>query len=127
MEVAGLRIPMMRKKLIFPLVALLLAGCAAPHPALYRWDDYQKQVYESLKGDGTPAQQLTALQEQAEKARAKGQALPPGFRAQLGLLHLRLGDIADAKSNFEAEEAAFPEAKPYMDFLLKGMTEKKTS
>lgn len=105
--------------------ALVLAGCAAPKP-MYHWDDYQKQVYESLKGDGSsPNDQLAALQKQADVASAKGQALPPGFRAHVGLLKLRLGDGEGARASFEAEEAAFPESKPYMEFLLKGMREKK--
>jgi hypothetical protein len=103
---------------------LVTAGCAAPKP-MYHWDEYQKQVYESLKGDSTsPADQLAALQKQAEIARAKGELLPPGFRAQVGLLKLRLGDGEGARASFQAEEAAFPESKPYMDFLLKGMREK---
>jgi hypothetical protein len=100
--------------------AAALVGCAQPAKPLYHWDGYQRQVYEYLKRDGsTPTEQLAVMQAQAEKARAAGASLPPGFRAHLGLLHLQLGRTDEARGMFEAEKAAFPESKAYMDFLLK--------
>ncbi len=105
------------------LCALLLAGCAKPPATLYEWDGYQRQVYEYLNGDGKPqAEQLTVLQAQAEKARAGGRALPPGFRAHLGLLHIQMGSLDEARQMLEAEKLAFPESSPYMDFLLQRMS-----
>jgi hypothetical protein len=102
------------------LCTLLLAGCAKPPATLYQWDGYQRQVYEYLNGDGKPqAEQLTVLQAQAEKTRAEGRALPPGFRAHLGLLHIQMGSLDEARQLLEAEKLAFPESTPYMDFLLK--------
>ena len=71
---------------------------------------------------GTLARDVVTL---TKLAQAKGETLPPGFRAQVGLLKLQTGDSEGARTSFEAEEAAFPEAKPYMEFLLKGMREKK--
>lgn len=105
------------------LVASLmsLAGCAAnPRQGpLYHWGDYQRRLYEYLKGDETtPAEQLDALQAQAERARASGAALAPGFRAQLALLYLQLGRDGEATAMIEAEKAAFPESTLYMDFVL---------
>ncbi|MCH2000092.1 DUF4810 domain-containing protein, partial [Achromobacter xylosoxidans] len=44
---------------------------------------------------------------------------PPGFRAHLGMLYLKLGDGAKGLEQLEGEKAAFPESKPFMDFLLR--------
>ncbi|MBZ8141814.1 DUF4810 domain-containing protein [Rubrivivax gelatinosus] len=98
----------------------VLAGCATAPQPLYHWGDYQRQIYQSLNADDTsPQEQLQQLEQQAEKARAKGAALPPGYRAHVGLLMLRLGRDADAAAQFAAEKQAFPESTAYMDFLLR--------
>lgn len=102
-----------------------LAGCAAGPRPLYHWEGYQRQVYEYFKGDeSSPAEQLGIMQAQAEKARASGAALPPGFRAHIALLQLRLGRYDEARQMIEAEKAAFPESAHYMDFVLKSMGDK---
>lgn len=107
--------------LVLTLV-VLLGGCAQPGPRpLYHWEGYQRQLYQSLDRSANPEQQLAELQQQADKARAAGSALPPGFRAHLGLLNLQLGRDHEARRLLEAEKAAFAEATPYMDFLLKRM------
>lgn len=99
----------------------LLAGCAnkAP-PPLYLWEDFPKLQYETLLRVGvTPTEQVGAMEAQAEKARAAGAALPPGFRAHLGMLKLSAGDADQARQLWLGEKAAFPESTPYMDQLLK--------
>lgn len=97
-----------------------LTGCATAPQPLYHWGDYQRQIYQSLNADDTsPQEQLQQLLQQAEKARAANAALPPGFRAHVGLLMLRLGRDADAAAQFQAEKQAFPESTAYMDFLLR--------
>ncbi|MBK1688102.1 DUF4810 domain-containing protein [Rubrivivax gelatinosus] len=102
------------------VLAATLAGCATAPPTLYHWGDYQRQIYQSLNADdSSPQEQLQQLQQQAEKARAGNAALPPGFRAHVGLLMLRLGRDADAAAQFQAEKQAFPESTAYMDFLLR--------
>lgn len=106
--------------------ALTFVGCAQAPKALYHWEGYQRQVYEYLKGDGTtPGEQLLVMQVQVDKARGAGSALPPGFRAHLGMLHLQAGRLDEARQMLEAEKAAFPESTQYMDFLLKRFNEKK--
>jgi hypothetical protein len=100
----------------------LLVGCAQAPKPLYQWDGYQRQIYDHFKGDGSsPTEQLSVLQAQAEKSRAVGAALPPGFRAHMGLLYLQLGRAGEARQMLEAEKLAFPESTQYMDFLLKGL------
>ncbi len=105
------------------LVVAGLVGCAQPTKTLYHWEGYQRQLYEHFKGgSGTDSQeQLRLLQAQAQKAQGAGAALPPGFRAHVGLLDLNLGRPDEAKQQFEAEKVAFPESAPYMDFLLRRM------
>jgi hypothetical protein len=104
-----------------------LAGCAPAPKRLYHWEGFQDQLYEYFKADrSSPEEQLRILGAQVEKARARGAALPPGFRAHLAMLYLRLGRDGEAKQELEAEKLNFPESAPYMDFLLKRMTVPKT-
>ena len=99
----------------------LFAGCAHKAPApLYMWEAFPKMQYDTLLRPGaTPLEQVSAMEAQAEKARAAGAALPPGFRAHLGMLKLSAGDVDQARQLWQAEKVAFPESTPYMDQLLK--------
>ncbi len=100
-----------------------LTGCVQAPRNLYQWGGYQEQLYEHFKGDRrSPGEQVQWLEAQAQKARAGGTALPPGFRAHLGLMYLRLGREDEARQQLQAEKASFPESAQYMDFLLKRLT-----
>jgi len=104
-----------------------LVGCAPAPARLYHWEAFQGQLYEYFKADSSsPEDQLRILDAQAQKARASGAALPPGFRAHLAMIYLRLGRDGEAKQELEAEKANFPESAQYMDFLLKRMTAPKS-
>ena len=104
-----------------------LVGCAPAPKRLYYWEGFQGQLYEYFKADKSgPEEQLRILGAEVEKARARGAALPPGFRAHLAMLYLRLGRDGEAKQELEAEKASFPESAQYMDFLLKRMTAPKS-
>jgi hypothetical protein len=104
------------------VAATALAGCGHVGRPLYHWDGFQNQLYEHFKGQGAgPDDQLRALDAQAERARAAGAALPPGFRAHRAMVYLRMGRDDEARVQLEAEKASFPESAPYMDFLLKNM------
>lgn len=99
---------------------LALVGCATAPPPLYLWDSFPQQQYRVLLRDGTtPNEQIKTLEAQAEKARAANAALPPGFRAHLGMAYLDAGQPQQAQALWQAEKTAFPEASPYMDRLLK--------
>jgi hypothetical protein len=98
----------------------LMAGCVHQPPPLYHWGNFQRLQYDTLLTAGNPPLEQVALMEaQAEKARAAGTALPPGFRAHLGMLKLSAGDVDRARDLWQAEKSAFPESTPYMDQLLK--------
>jgi hypothetical protein len=104
------------------MLVLGLAGCAQPVKPLYHWDGYQRQIYEHLKGEvQDPAAQLQQLQTFSDRAKAAGNALPPGFRAHVALVQLKLGRDGEAMQMLTAEKSAFPESAPYMDFLLARM------
>ena len=98
-----------------------IAGCAnKARPPLYMWETFPKLQYEALLRAGVPPmEQVVVLEAQAEKARASGSALPPGFRAHLGMLKLSAGDAGRARELWMAEKASFPESSPYMDQLLR--------
>lgn len=98
------------------LGSLLLAGCNAPK-SLYQWESYQPQVYGYLKGE-SKEEQVTALERDLEKIKAKNGAVPPGYHAQLGLLYSSLGKDDQMMQQFRTEKALFPESAAYMDFLM---------
>lgn len=106
--------------------AILLAGCVTQAKPLYYWGDYQPAVYDYFKGDGSasPEEQIARLELTAQQAHSRGDALPPGFNAHLGLLYLKAGRLDQARQAFRTEEAEFPESKPYMDFFLVKLTPK---
>ena len=118
-------------RLVGPIAAIamgsVVAGCAQAPKQLYYWQGFQAQLYEYFKADSSsPEQQLRILHAQAQKAQASGAVLPPGFRAHLAMIYLRLGRDGEAKQELEAEKANFPESAQYMDFLLKRMTVPKS-
>ena len=49
--------------------------------------------------------------------RQKSKPLPPGWHAQLGYAYFQLGKLDQAKQEFEAEKAAFPQSAVFMDRL----------
>lgn len=97
-----------------------LAGCATQESApLYRWGGYQTEVYTYFKADGASTEeQLVVLETNLQNAEQAGQALPPGYRAHMGLLYASNGQMNQFKQALEAEKAHFPESSPFMDFLL---------
>lgn len=100
-------------------LSLLLAACETPK-TLYHWGTFPRQQYIALKHEGvSPDEQIRQLEAQAEKARGAAAALPPGFRAHLGMLHLGAGNPGRARELWQAEKEAFPESAVYMDSLLK--------
>ena len=103
-------------------LAALTAGCATSPGPLYQWGTFPRQQYDVLlRGGASPVEQIRAMEAHAVKVRAANAALPPGFRAHLGMLKLSLGDTQGAKAAWEAEKTAFPEATHYMDRLLKNV------
>ena len=102
------------------LSPLVLVACVQAPKQLYMWEGFPRQQYDVLRRDGvSPESQIQALEAHAEKARAANAALPPGFRAHLGMMHLASGNATAARQMFQAEKVAFPESAAYIDSLLK--------
>jgi len=97
-----------------------LSGCATKGPGpLYMWETFPRQQYDALLREGySPEAQIRLLEAHAEKARGANAALPPGFRAHLGMLYLDTGNPDRARELWKAEKTAFPESAGYMELLL---------
>ncbi|GAA7769849.1 DUF4810 domain-containing protein [Helicobacter pylori] len=110
----------LRKAAFLSAAGLVLAGCASGPKPLYQWEGYQTQVYQYLK-DGAKEEQVLALESGLDKMKAKGGSAPPGYHAQLGMLYLNLGKGDQMVKEFQTEKTLFPEATPYMDFLMRNV------
>ena len=106
------------------LFSALLAGCHTPPTNIYQWGDYQPVIYKHFKG-ASPEEQIGILEENLEKARASGTAVPPGFHAHLGMLYTSIGKNDQGMRELMTEKKLFPESAPYMDFLMNKTTKKE--
>ncbi len=97
---------------------LVLSGCASK--SIYYWGNYEDTLYDAYaspeKADADL--QIIRLEEDVQKAAAKGKPLPPGFHAHLGTLYYQTGDTEYAKRAFETEKDLFPESAVLMDRLI---------
>lgn len=109
----------MRSTIIGLSVAALsmLTGCATTTPPLYNWGPYESQVYAHFKGE-SPESQILVLEKHAAETQAKGQLLPPGFMAHLGLLYGKVGRDTEFAQALQREKQLFPESARYIDQLL---------
>lgn len=105
------------RSLFAPFLLLgLISGCAT-QPALYRWGDYDSQVYAHLKNTGSPEQQIAVL-EKALQTGNQTQNPGPGLHAHLGLLYGKLGQEDLMRKHWEIEKTLYPESAAYLDFLM---------
>ncbi len=107
------------RSLVAGALALLLSACASQQTELYNWGSYESQVYARFKNSSSPEQQIAMLEKDLQRASLTGRHLPPGFHAHLGLLYGESGRAADMRQQFETEKTLFPEAAPFMNFLLR--------
>ncbi len=86
----------------------LLSACVQQPKPMYSWQAYQPSVYAYLQDDGADhAVQAQALEQNIETARAANVELPPGFRAHLGMLYLKMGDGNKALEQLQGEKRPF--------------------
>ncbi|MBP1207514.1 hypothetical protein JOD97_005594 [Duganella sp. 1411] len=107
----------LKRAALLALAAGVLTGCATPPKTMYQWEGYQPQVYQYLKGE-SPDQQIAAMEKDLQTISAKGNNVPPGFHAHLGMLYSVAGKPDQVVAQFEDEKKLFPESAAYMDFLL---------
>lgn len=98
-----------------------LGGCAKPKaPDLYGWNGYEKNLDTYFRGDREPLDsQAKSMEADLENIRAAGKAIPPGYRAHLGLLYGKQGDAMRFHEHLESEKQLFPESETFIDFLLR--------
>jgi len=117
----GACVPQGVRVLAVCVLAGMLAACAQAPKPLYDWNAYPQSVYAYLKdAPEDAADPVQALEASAQ--RTNDAALPPGFRAHLALLYLKMGLGDKAALQLQAEKQAFPESAVFMDFLLRQMT-----
>ncbi len=105
-----------------------LTGCATGHkvPLLYSWNGYPDHVYDYLKSESSPQEQVLAMEQGIQKANAANRTVPPGYYAHLGLLYMNMGRTDQALVSWEHEKRLFPESKPYIDYLVNNMKKNKS-
>jgi hypothetical protein len=102
-------------------LALVLGGCAtqAP-PPLYGWNAYEKNLDTYFRNDRASLNtQAKLMEDDLQKMRAAGQVAPPGYRAHMGLLYGKQGDLVRFQEHLEAEKKQFPESETFIEFLLR--------
>lgn len=104
------------------IVALLacaaLAGCATRQPPLYQWQSYQGNVDAYFRTDKlSTSAQTQRMEEDLQKIKARGGAVPPGYHAHLGLLYGQQGNLDQFAQQIQTEKKQFPESETFMDFL----------
>lgn len=109
------------KKTALLALVLALGGCANKTPPnLYGWQGYEKSLDTYLRNDRESLDtQAKQMEDDLQKIRASGAALPPGYRAHLGLLYAKQGDLVRFQQNLLAEKQQFPESETFIDFLLR--------
>jgi len=110
----------MKSYLPLLLLVTLLTGCQTAVKPLYYWGQYENTLYQTYKNPDKagPAEQVARLKEDLTKAAAQNLQPNPGLHAQLGYALYQLGRTEEAKQEFAAEKALFPESAVFMDRML---------
>lgn len=113
----------MKKLLITAVTIAVLTGCTMPKPHYY-WGEYESLIYKTYHkaGEATPEIQIAKLEEDIQKAKAKGMPVPPGIYAHLGLMYASNGSLSLALEAFETEKVLFPESSVLIDGMIKRVT-----
>jgi hypothetical protein len=97
-----------------------LVGCASKPNTLYQWQGYQKNVDQYLRTENQSLDaQVQSMEEDLQKIRTSGGAVPPGYYAHLGLLYGKQGKAEQFAAQMQTEKKLFPESETFVDFLLR--------
>ena len=121
---AGPRGPTASRRLVVAVLALGLGAAACGGSTRYFWGRYEASVLRLELAPDDPGSVQTSIEElneDIEKARSRGQPLPPGFHAHLGYLYARAGDLAEATRHLRLEKELYPESATFVDGLLAGL------
>ena len=101
-------------------LAFTLAACATKTPALYSWQGYQANLDAYFRASSlSPDAQTQLMEQDLQKIRASGLAVPPGYHAHLGLLYGEQGNLDKFAQQVALEKNKFPESHTFMDFLTR--------
>lgn len=87
---------------------------------MYYFGNYSETLYQYEKNQ-TKKSMLNhqhELQKIIEKSKQKNIPVPPGIYAELGYMTLKQNKTKEAVQLFQAEAAAYPESKIFMDRLI---------
>ncbi|WP_353116673.1 DUF4810 domain-containing protein [Nitratidesulfovibrio sp.] len=106
--------------LLAAALCVLCTGCAKPGNAMYCMDNYSSTLYACRKNPAQDQQDkhIKAMQDIVAKSEQRNLPVPPGIFAELGYIHLKAGQMAEAKKYFEAENRLYPESKVFTARLL---------
>lgn len=105
--------------LLAAALCVLCTGCAKPN-AMYCMDNYSSTLYACRKNPSQEQQDkhIKAMQDIVAKSEQRNLPVPPGIFAELGYIHLKAGQMAEARKYFEAENRLYPESKVFTTRLL---------
>lgn len=101
---------------------LLLAACSNQKTGnrdLYYWGNYQDVVYNYYEEQGNWGEQESQLRQIIEDAKKVQKNVAPGVWGQLSLVLAKQGKQSEAQEALRQEQALFPEARQFADFLQK--------
>ncbi len=99
-------------------LGLLLGSCQGP--GRYGWAGYEDSVYSVTinPAEADVDAEIVRLNETLQRTADKGQLVPPGLHAHLGLLYSLAGDTGNATAAFLAEKELYPESATFIDGVL---------
>lgn len=108
-------------KLKILVVTMLLSGCTAIKPPMYDYGTYAESFYGLKKnaGEESTKEWKAALEDIIVESDDQAIRVPPGVYANLGYLHLKENNAAQAISYFEKEKKTYPESGVFMKRLIK--------
>ncbi|MBM9519151.1 DUF4810 domain-containing protein [Desulforhopalus vacuolatus] len=107
----------MSRLLLFLLFAAVsFSGCA--QQPLYAWGPFENVISRILQGGYNVNGEILRMEQFGREAAMRGQKLPPGYHAQLGLLYAEAGNEDRMEVEYMQEKDLYPPSGTFMDFLL---------
>lgn len=102
------------------VLSLMLAACGGNTKPLYYWGSYEGLVHDMYiaPGNAPPAMQIEKINADIEQAAQRGQGVPPGVYAHLGMAYAAQGNAERATAALLKEKSLFPESRGMIDTLI---------